>query len=307
MLRSAGSNFTRTLAAQLGISPPSTINDFARLWKSVEGRTEIYAVSAVFADATVALREHNGATTRQEVKVSYSDTGESPIPLSLSLVMPVSGVSTVQGTFEGHGSIEVGATFQEVTIDIPVQLSYVPVQLQESIARSAQKPWSVGPFELAFPELSRLSDTHRALKLSTVTDILDSERIRSGEQFEVLGAKLPGNVITKVGIFVLAILQLYFVMHLRRLEALLYDYGRFLPRVAWIGLYPDRLARFVVSASAFVAPLTSYYILWLHFEEYLAWRPLLYVLVAVAGATSLGAVAAVRALTFIRSQLWTST
>jgi hypothetical protein len=104
-----------------------------------------------------------------------------------------------------------------------------------------------------FSALHQVTKDYQELELRKVERILGAELQRSGDRVEFLGLKFPERVISTWGAAIIVGIQFYFWLHLRTL------YSRITPtdhglNLAWIGLYPNVLARIISLASACALP-----------------------------------------------------
>jgi len=113
-------------------------------------------------------------------------------------------------------------------------------------------------FEDAFPDLSREATDLEQLELPRLKSHLRRRALRIDEPISVFGVQIPRGFLLTFGPVLIVALQLFFVLHFRRLR--LSPPTRYTDaswRVAWAGLYAldgDRLALVVFMASAFLAP-----------------------------------------------------
>jgi hypothetical protein len=121
----------------------------------------------------------------------------------------------------------------------------LPTNLRAWLADEFRLSTVGGTFEEQFSALHRVTTDYQELELRKVGRIIGAELQRSGDRVEFLGLKFPERVISTWGVVIIASIQLYFYLHLRAFRSRLTPIDPGL-NLAWIGLYPDRLA-FVVS------------------------------------------------------------
>jgi len=140
-------------------------------------------------------------------------------------------------------------------VAIPVLCGKVPLNVHTEIARLAQKPlWRTGlRFSESFPKLHSLTKNLAGLKVEDIKAVLQSERERIGENFELLGVKLPLKLLNQWGIFLLLSIQIYLVLHLSAFCRLLTSADE-VWSAPWVALYPEKLSRLVTLATTAVLP-----------------------------------------------------
>jgi hypothetical protein len=130
--------------------------------------------------------------------------------------------------------------------------------------------------------------------------VLDAERRRTGEQLDILGSKIPARVISQAGVFILAVLQLYFFLHLRHVIVALEFSTHYRLNVAWIGFYGDKLSLLVTRLSVFAVPITSLYLIISFLREYSGQYFLAPLLVGIGLCTFCGSVVTYKAVRRLR-------
>lgn len=132
----------------------------------------------------------------------------------------------------------------------------VPVNLRIWLADRFKFSAKGGKFEDTFPELYELMKTDRQMRFEDVERHLQSElqHQRSSEKVEVLGLKFREGDLATWGAIFIVVVQIYFVIHLRELSKRLQATDE-IPKVAWIGLYPDCIARTVSLFTASLLPV----------------------------------------------------
>lgn len=93
----------------------------------------------------------------------------------------------------------------------------------------------------------------------------------AGENLALFGAKIPSEALRTLGIFVLASLVLYLMLHTVQLNALIAN-GRERPKYLWIALFRDKLSRSASAATLLLFPAVLGVSLWLHVMRAQRWE-----------------------------------
>jgi hypothetical protein len=97
-----------------------------------------------------------------------------------------------------------------VMVRIPVSCVYLDLHLQQTLSVRANKPWLPGSFEQSFPELDELTHGLDNVSLADVKKFLENQLNQSGKEVDVVGVRLPLEVITQWGLVLLVSIQMYY-------------------------------------------------------------------------------------------------
>ena len=141
---------------------------------------------------------------------------------------------------------------------IPVRTDGVRIEGHERLMQLARRIdpdalWREASFAGSFPELDRVTTHIAGLPLSKLQDHLRQELQRTGERFGVFGLSVPSSAVSTWGPVLIAILQLYFMLHLRRFNQAASS-QREVFSFPWLGLYDDRISHWVMLLSAVLLP-----------------------------------------------------
>lgn len=132
-----------------------------------------------------------------------------------------------------------------------------PVEhFNENGLKALYADWGTGKFDTAFSDLRQATlGSLEYIDLKSLPDRLN-EGSRADQVIEAFGLKIAAADITRWGLLILLATQFYFWLHVheltRRIEPS--DPGW---KVAWIGIYPQRLALITVLTSACILPLIA--------------------------------------------------
>jgi hypothetical protein len=147
-----------------------------------------------------------------------------------------------------------------VTIAVPV--TKIPsINIQALLIRYAKKEqdWLPGKFATSFPELSDRAKNLTTLDLRDLVTELNDEANRDQDKIELLGAKLDPIILTRWGLFIVAICQFYLWVHLNALrQSVVATPGDF-PTLGWVGIYPGVWAQIFTIASVLIPPVIAVY------------------------------------------------
>jgi len=125
---------------------------------------------------------------------------------------------------------------------------------QERIIQYTETDWKPGEFKETFPELNSLTENLQSLKLSEVGKLLERDKKRAAESFEIFGAKIPSEIIGIWGVIILLCIQLYFTLHMRDfLEKV--NKSKETVNYPWIALYSGFLPKVITVISVSLLPL----------------------------------------------------
>lgn len=157
--------------------------------------------------------------------------------------------------------------------------------------------WNTGPFQFVFPSLYNLPREYKTMDFGTLGNILSRESSAPDATFELFGTKVPERYLLAWGMPILALVQLYLLLHLRAAEGLgLFQMDvRALP---WIALYHDGLSRFVTLASLGILPVSVAFLLLQRHVNSVGWGTPLG-LASVACATIVAGLGAISARTIV--------
>ena len=188
------------------------------------------------------LHEASGATIDSQIAgdASYKSKNFSPDWNRLTIALPSFAVNNadIQGL---------------IPVD-PTSYASRSLDFQDVLINRLNARWPKGFFTDSFGELEQVSKDYQDLELDRVKSIIESELRRSGDSFEVLGAKFAGPTLRKWGGMVLLGIQLYLLLHLRILVQRLKRSSEIL-FVPWIGVYKDTLSQITFAGTAVIAPV----------------------------------------------------
>lgn len=145
---------------------------------------------------------------------------------------------------------------------VPPRPSEEPSQILVLPAKYKDKPISVnlrvwladhfnfsskgGSFEETFPDLYDFIKKNPQMQFNDIERLLQSDlqREKSSEKVEFLGLKFREGDLASRGTLIIVIIQIYLLLHLRELSTRLKDEDHSF-KAAWIGIYPDLVARTV--------------------------------------------------------------
>jgi hypothetical protein len=265
---------------------PQTLQDFRELWNSLDGLRFIY-VPISLEPSIYFYGEVNRRCSWQRAK---ERTAPKSVTLHLEMLHPQD-----REHFELSGSCESPLAYVEIYSDgiltpDDVEIHYptiiIPVEECHTIPLYAQMPlvslfpdrWRPGSFEFVFEELNTVAAElpYPDATLEELEKLLGFQKKQVGEEaFELMGLKFPAGATATWGVMVLLVVQLYFWLHLEEFRRK--HTGSIPADVAWIAVYPSRVARYVFGASAFLMPVTAVAVLQLHVvrtESLLSWQTL---------------------------------
>ncbi|MCG8359614.1 MAG: hypothetical protein MI920_28955, partial [Kiloniellales bacterium] len=138
-------------------------------------------------------------------------------------------------------------------VDLPVEVGQLRVHSLSALIQRHGKPWQPHSFAFNFPELSALTLDVADLGLEKVMAYLRNQAKQAQKDVTLFGLSVPAVVVAKWGGPILVIVQVYFLLHLRRLRDRLRGAGS-AATAPWIGVYPDRLSKAATAVTAFVLP-----------------------------------------------------
>ena len=154
----------------------------------------------------------------------------------------------------------VGGLFDLVgnQLFVPIAVHSQPIDARQALNDQLGAAWHRGTFDISFSELAIVTKEYQGLEFDSAERVLAGERQRGGHQFEALGLKVLAEVIGAWGLPILAVIQLYFLMHLRELRRryleITYASTWVVPSTPWIGLYPEFLPRVMLIVSVIGLP-----------------------------------------------------
>jgi len=134
-------------------------------------------------------------------------------------------------------------SFWDEETEIPIRVNSVSgVSLQGEMARDVAGGLASGPFDDVFADLVSMSRGLESLSFDDLGNYLRRLRDEDSGTVSILGVELPGASVSSWGIGLLAVLQVYFFLHLLRASKL----G--ISRVAahhfpWVGVYQNNTER----------------------------------------------------------------
>lgn len=139
----------------------------------------------------------------------------------------------------------------------------VNLSLQDYFADLANLKLLTGSFDISFPNLSKMDiSSFDDLNLKDVRAILDKQLKENIQTIELMGIKLPTTAISLWGIIALIMMQLYFLLHLKEFVRIV-DKSKSNFDLPWIGLYNNKLSRFLIFISVIILPIVVVFISYL--------------------------------------------
>ncbi len=249
-----------------------TLAQLMDMWAFLNNETRAFVVSGIAPDA-----ESNAAESA--VMTADADWLTNPAKHKCSVWNFVwskvghlskddaSATVVLDGAYEeedldssGKGGSGAGGNFTSAEIGIftrPIAFPLLESHLRSYFNASDRQITATAgqEFEDAFPDLSRVAKGLESLRLHDLRAYIERQSQESGRDVEIFGAKLPVDVLREWGLPVLAVMQLYFLLHLRRFTAR--------PRPAsvstfpWIAVYPGMASRAVTTSSVMLAPIAA--------------------------------------------------
>ncbi|MCH7500162.1 MAG: hypothetical protein IH886_09155 [Nitrospinae bacterium] len=112
------------------------------------------------------------------------------------------------------------------------------------------------PFEEAFKSLDQVTQGIQDLKIKDIHDVLENRKRQGTGQFEIVGLKIPVNFLAVFGIWPIALIQLYFLLHFNSFKDI-YKQDSGYENHPWIGVYPDFWPRLVFGLTVVALPVIS--------------------------------------------------
>jgi hypothetical protein len=173
------------------------------------------------------------------------------------------------GSYENNGltdTTEKQRNFLEKHLLIfPVDVEDIPYDPLGYFISESGFDWPNRPFEMAFKELDSITKKYKETHIGIIEEILaeeyarDGDRVQSERKIQVFGADLPAATAREWGGLIIAIIQLYFLLHFRALYHFVRknsDCTSYIP-IAWIGLYKDKAAHYVFLFVSSLLPFIS--------------------------------------------------
>ncbi len=130
---------------------------------------------------------------------------------------------------------------------------------------------SSSDFQMAFRDLFLVLKDHRLADLSEIMEMLDKQQIllppRKEDQISFWGIQLHGALVVVLGPFLILGIQVYFLLHVRKLLRLFAElHYRQTPldplQVPWLGVYGNVTATLITIATAAVLPAILVFYFW---------------------------------------------
>jgi len=164
--------------------------------------------------------------------------------------------------------------FQAIVVPAKVESHSLQTSLRRWLAEEFHLPGAGTKFEETFRELDEITKDYQTLPFENAERIFKGELDRAGERVEFAGLRFPVDQISTWGGLIILVTQIYFWLHLRAFDRAFRKEKGVRPAVAWIALYPDRVARVVSITTVSVIPVAVIVFLcsrgWL---DYLRQRP----------------------------------
>jgi hypothetical protein len=154
------------------------------------------------------------------------------------------------------------ASGRDLVLPVDARVAPAPIPLLKSVLELARVHGGAGlstdarPFTEVFRDLSEVSKGLEGLKLTDLRVHVGELAKQRGTDIEVLGAKLPVDVLRGWGPSLLLIVQVYFVLHLRIFRRR-HSWQANSETFPWIALYPDAYSRGVTMLSCVIAPVAT--------------------------------------------------
>jgi hypothetical protein len=139
-------------------------------------------------------------------------------------------------------------------IAIPIRTVLVNVDCMVPLLAAFTDPPRRGSYGNVFKELDDVAGGYSDIDLDVVRRVLDGEKERSADSYELLGARIPVEGIARWGMLVVIAVQVYFLVHLGEFQRRI-DPTDEAWNVAWIGLYQGIAAKVVFGLTTFVLPV----------------------------------------------------
>lgn len=233
---------------------PRTLADIHELWDCLHTANSVAIPFAFSGDAAVLrgkkvpLDDAASASPDGHLKLVFGKTSEdqrATIRQAFGLSVDYAFVATLYGTKGTSENLIVPVEKERV-----IQLSLVEP------LRGLDPAFAVdfGLYKKAFPELDEITADYEDLTFDKLSAILAAQRKHSDQTFEAFSVKFPSEAVARWGLILLLGVQLYFLIHMAstRIQPDT-DIG-----VAWIPLYPTKLAQTVFLLTvAVLPPLTT--------------------------------------------------
>jgi hypothetical protein len=151
----------------------------------------------------------------------------------------------------------VGLEFTKKALIVPFKHKRYYFDVLDPIIKGASEmyhvDWKKNKFDETFVELASLETSHN-LKYAELEGLLSEfvvlEELTEGS-VSIAGIEMPRYVVGKVSIFVLLIIQLYMLVHLKRAVTI----GKSTAEVPWMGMYDDFLSHFLSALTICILPV----------------------------------------------------
>jgi hypothetical protein len=226
---------------------PVTIAEFARWWDDLLRRERYINVpEEISKDVTVDDSKNNHQVI-SGVQLITDGKQLSPSLGELKIVSEPNRLSrTANFMYIYDAQQSRSFKFQITTTSFPVA--------QEDIAKKLRV--DRGTFWDTFPDLAKASAGAGAgaLSLEDLDARLKQEAARGPEPFEIFGLKIPADqIVGAAGTTILLVVQLYFIVTLKELNRKLSPQDGCWD-VPWLGMYQDRLSRFLYVLTTGILP-----------------------------------------------------
>jgi hypothetical protein len=134
---------------------------------------------------------------------------------------------------------------------IPVNCGFVDIFAQQYIANLANSKWAPGSFSQSFESLESTTKGLENVSLPDIATFLAAQIAQTKKDVEILGIKIPTELITRWGLVLVVSVQFYFWLNLRRLAS---KPEWLLGSEPWVGVYPDAWSQFAFRCSSTLLP-----------------------------------------------------
>jgi hypothetical protein len=251
------------------LSLPRRLDEFKSFWNALDNLHSVRVARHFASDVMVQtaivddlgmerrdIRNHRSVLKPMKEPAVTDESIRMPMfPLQLQPSRSADSSSQPQYVLQGILAFLAGTPNVRVVghVTAPADCVTLAVLPQFELATAGRRNWRSGRFQETFPDLEALTSNYDTIPLQDVERVLLAERLRGGQQIEFVGTKIPAQAVSNIGFLMIAVVQVYFLLHLRNFQRKV-GYADPALEVAWIALYPDRLSHAVVTVSLCVPP-----------------------------------------------------
>jgi hypothetical protein len=223
---SAGGGELKQLPSELS-GKPEKLRDFRIMWDtSRDGELEL-DLPAMLGDTAYCFA---GPVVSSEAHLTFKRTR---IPYEATLSMHVYSDLELDSLKEKHPdefpvkdkfcytALIKGKPYYDSILTIPVEsFDFLPYDGQSALILHTRPGWDWrhGSFDIAFRQLSQITKDYEELDMASIEKILAGEVKRTGESFEAVGIKFPGENTTRWGTLIILGILVYLWIHLREVS-----------------------------------------------------------------------------------------